>query len=320
MKFSQVVHFILLVVLFCSANQILRASETNDGSIVERKTYSFPTYEQAVEKTDVEKYFSKQQYQKAVADPHFRFEKLKYMSDGLKVVAYLYGPKRRPGKPLPAIIFNRGGAIRDDIAPELVPFFHDLAVEGFVIVAPMYRQSDGGEGRDEIGGADLDDLMNVIPLVKSLGFIDVKDLFMYGESRGGVMTYQAIKENFPANAAAVFGAFTDLYDLIAAHPDVYSQKMLSQFWPNIDTQRDELIKARSAIYWPERLNVPLLIMNGGNDKGVSPTHSLKLAEQLQKLGKTYELVIYAEDNHYLSLNHEDRDGKALAWFERHRKK
>jgi len=45
--------------------------------------------------------------------------------------------------------------------------------------------------------------MNIIPLVKSLGFIDMNNLFMYGESRGGMMTYQAIKRDFPVNAAAV---------------------------------------------------------------------------------------------------------------------
>lgn len=135
----------------------------------------------------------------------------------------------------------------------------------------MYRQSDGGEGRDEIGGADVSDLMNVIPLVKSLGFIDVNNLFMYGESRGGMMTYQAIKRDFPVNAAAVFGAFTDLEALIASHPEVYPPAMLKQIWPDFETRRNEVIKTRSAIYWPEQLDVPILIMQGTNDQSVSPS-------------------------------------------------
>ena len=70
------------------------------------------------------------------------------MSDGLKVVAYLNKPTQVQGKKLTAIIFNCGGAIRGDIAPELITVFHRLASEGFVILAPMYRQSDGSEGRD----------------------------------------------------------------------------------------------------------------------------------------------------------------------------
>lgn len=309
----------LLAVTLCNGEQVPRAFDPNDGLVIERKIYDFPSFEKAAETTDVGKYTSKESYEKAVADRHFELQKLKYMSDGLKVVAYLYKPKRVEGKGLPAIIFNRGGAIRGDIAPELVAFFHRLASEGFVILAPMYRQSDGGEGRDEIGGADVNDLMNVIPLARSLGFIDVNNLFMYGESRGGMMTYQAIKRDFPVNAAAVFGAFTDLEALMAFRPDVYPQAMLKKLWPDFETRKDAIIKIRSASYWPEQLDAPLLIMHGGNDKSVSASQSLALAQQLQKLGKTYELIVYAQDNHFLSRNQDDRDRRALTWFKRHMK-
>ena len=309
----------LLAMMLGAGEQVLRASDSNDGSIIQRKTYAFPSYEKAVEITDVEKYTAKQAHEKAAGDLNFDFEKLTYMSDGLKVIAYLYKPKRIEGERLPAIIFNRGGAIRGDIAPELIVFFHRLASEGFAVVAPMYRQSDGGEGRDEIGGADVTDLMNVIPLVKSLGFIDLNDLFMYGESRGGMMTYQALKRKFPVKAAAVFGAFTDLEDLMRFRPDVYQPAMLKQLWPDFDSRRDAIIQARSAIYWPEKLDAPLLIMQGGSDRSVSASQSLALAQQLQKLGKNYELIIYAQDNHYLSHNQDDRDRRALTWFKGHLK-
>ena len=304
----------LLAVALCNNNQVSRAADTNDGLVIENKTYAFPTYEQAVETTDVEKYTSKQVYEKAVGDQNYEFQKLKYMSGGLKVVAYLYKPKQVEGKKLPVIIFNRGSAMRGDIAAELIHVFHRLASEGFIIVAPMYRQSDGGEGRDELGGADVNDLMNVIPLAKGLGFIDMNNVFMYGESRGGMMTYMAIKRDFPMNAAAVFGALTDLEPVLGFYPAT----MLKQFWPDFDTRKDEIIKARSAIYWPEQLDVPLLIMHGGRDK-LPASQSLTLAQQLEKSGRTYELIIYAEDNHYLKRNQDDRDRRTAAWFKRHLK-
>lgn len=105
----------LLTVTLCNGERVSRASDPNDGLVIERKVYAFPSYEKAVQTTDVEKYTSKQAYEKAVNDRRFELQKLKYMSDGLKVVAYLYQPKRIEGKRLPAIIFNRGGAIRGDI-------------------------------------------------------------------------------------------------------------------------------------------------------------------------------------------------------------
>ena len=299
--------------------QSLPPHGTDDGAIVRREAYAFPPYEKAVQATDVEDYAPREAYEQAAGDRRFELQKLTYMSDGLRVVAYLYKPVRTEGALLPAIVFNRGSTVRGDIAPELVSFFRRLASEGFVILAPMYRQSDGGEGRDEVGGADVDDLMNVVPLAKSLGFIDVNNLFMYGESRGGMMTYLAIKRGFPVNAAAVFGAFTDMDALIKYRPEVYRPETLKQMWPDFDARRGEIIKSRSAGYWPEMLDKPLLIMHGGADWSVNPSQSLTIAQKLQGLGKTYELVIYAEDGHILSRNQEDRDRRAIGWFKRHMK-
>jgi dipeptidyl aminopeptidase/acylaminoacyl peptidase len=188
-----------------------------------------------------------------------------------------------------------------------------------VILAPMYRQSDGGEGRDEVGGADVNDLMNVIPLARSLGFVDMDNLFLYGESRGGMMTYLAVKKNFPAKAAAVYGAFTDMEALIKFRPEVYRPQVLKQLWPDFDAQKDEIFRSRSAVHWPEALGAPLLIMHGGADWSVSPSQSLTIAQKLQDLGKPYELIIYAGDGHHLPQNQEDRDRRAIAWFRRYMK-
>lgn len=291
----------------------------NNGELVSRDVYTFPSYEQAVEKTDAEKYSSKEEYEKAVADKNFEFSKLKYMSDGLKVTAYLYKPKTITTK-LPVIIFNRGSFVRGDIAPELVTLFHKLASDGFVVVAPMYRQSDGGEGRDEMGGGDLNDLMNVLPLIKSFDFADSNNLFMYGESRGGIMTYLALRRQFPVNAASVFGATSDMDRLLKDNPKAYPPAFLNQIWADFDKNRENIIKSRSAIHWAEEINAPVLIMNGGSDSGVSPIHSLTLAQKLQSLNKTYQLIIYAGDNHRLSKNQTDRDRQTISWFKSYLKK
>jgi dipeptidyl aminopeptidase/acylaminoacyl peptidase len=308
-----------LVSSFLIAPLLVAASllQQENGTIVGRKTYDFPTYEKAVEVTDVENYAARAAYERAVGDSDFELQKLTYMSDGLKVTAYLYKPVRTDGRKFPAVIFNRGSVVRGDIAPELVTFFHRLAAEGFVVLAPLLRQSDGGEGKDEVGGADLNDLMNVVPLAKSLGFVDAENLFMYGESRGGVMTYQAVRRKFPVRAAAVFGAFTSLQDLADEHPRQYTPALFKQLWRDYETRRDELFAARSAVLWGEELNVPLLIMHGGDDKSVNPAQSLNLAQRLQKAGKVYELLVYAGDNHILAQNQEDRDRRAVRWFRKY---
>jgi dipeptidyl aminopeptidase/acylaminoacyl peptidase len=305
-----------LVVLACADGSLIaQAATPDDGKIVAVKKYPLPPFDQVKE---IARHWSKQDYDRAANDPSYEFQKLTYLSDGLRVVAYLYKPKQTDGKKLPAIIFNRGSYVRSDIAAELAPFFHRLALQGFIIIAPLYRGSDGGEGRDEMGGADLRDLMNMLPVAKSLDFIDANNLFMYGVSRGGMMTFQAIRDGFPVNAAAVIGAFTDLDDLINSDPKSYLT-LCEQIWPGFAAKREEIVKRRSALQWVERLNTPLLVMHGGQDRDVNPSHSLNLAQRLQQSGKTYELVIYAGDNHHLRANQVERDRRAADWFKKHLK-
>ncbi len=293
---------------------LTRATASTDGQIVEKIAYSFPNYDKV---EGVEFYADRPDYEAAVNDSVFQFTKLKYMSDGLEVVTYLYQPTQVGSRKLPLIIFNRGSGPTGDTAPLFISLFHRLAAQGFVVLAPQYRQSDGGEGHDEMGGADLDDVKNLIPLAASLGFVDMNNVFMYGASRGGMMTYQAIRDAFPINAAAVFGAFTDL-EIMTQSP--YVQKFIPQVWPDYETRKGEIIHRRSVKYWPEKLSVPVLIMNGSADQQVDPSQPLQLALQLQQLGKTYGLIIYSGDNHFLQANREDRDQKALAWFTSYLKK
>jgi hypothetical protein len=67
-----------------------------------------------------------------------------------------------------------------------------------------------------------------------------------GESRGGIMIYLAVRKNFPANAAAVYGAITDMEALIKEHPETYRPQLLNQIWPNFDSLKDGIVRSRSA--------------------------------------------------------------------------
>ena len=97
---------------------------------------------------------------------------------------------------------------------------HRLADAGFVVVAPMYRGSEGAPGRDEMGGADLADLMNIRAVIASLPYADATNTFLYGESRGGMMVLQALRDGFEARAAATIGTFTDLDAYLKEDPQV----------------------------------------------------------------------------------------------------
>lgn len=290
------------------------AALAGQGShIIERLVYACPTWEAAVKQTDVEKYSSESEYA-AACNSSNTLEKIRYRSDGLAVIAYYYSSQRSKGTKRPVIVFNRGSYIRGEIFPELLPMFHRLAEAGFAIIAPMYRGSDGGEGRDEMGGADLNDLMNIVPILSQLDFLDTRNVFLYGQSRGGMMVFQAIRDGFPARAAATVGAFTDLGEITSSGSGAATAKTI---WPNFEQRKNEIISRRSAIRWPERLSIPLLLMHGSADSDVPPTQTLLLATQLAKTQKEFGVFVFPGGNHRLEQHRVERDRQVVEFFQRY---
>jgi dipeptidyl aminopeptidase/acylaminoacyl peptidase len=264
----------------------------------------------------IERYATATEYDAARGDTRFRLTRVSYESDGLTVFAYVYAPAEPPAAPLPVVIFNRGSWTWKEFAGEYLTTFHRLGQAGFVVVAPMLRGSGGASGRDDMGGADLGDLLATTALLQQLPYADREQVFMYGESRGAMMTYQAIRERYPMRAAAVYGGFTNLAELAA--PGGRYAAAAHMIWPDYAERKDEISRRRSAVEWADRFETPVLIMHGGADSDVPPSHALALAARLQQLGKPYELVIRSGANHVLTQWRAERDAHAIEWFRRHR--
>lgn len=255
------------------------------------------------------------EYAAAVADRRFVMERLTYRSDGLDVYAYLYRPVRPPrNAKMPVVVFNRGSYVRDAFLPEVLMPGRRLAEQGYLVIAPLLRGSGGAAGHDEMGGADLNDVLNVVSVVKALPYADPDRLFLYGESRGGIMCLLAAKNGFPARAMAVYGAITDLGRFLAQGGS--ARTLAATIWPGFPANEAEIVESRSAVRWPEKIAVPVLIMNGGDDDGVSPVHALELAAALEKVRRPYELKIFHGEKHVLGGRARERDEDAVRWFRR----
>jgi dipeptidyl aminopeptidase/acylaminoacyl peptidase len=238
-----------------------------------------------------------------------------YRSDGLEVAGFVLQPKRGDKGPLPAIIFNRGGN-RDFgrlVFSDLMEFAA-WAQQGFLVLASQYRGTKGSEGLDEFGGADVHDVLNLFPVAASFG-ADMRNVFMAGTSRGGMMTYLALKSGAPVKAAAVIGGLADLVQVAEERPEM--RELFRELIPDFDQRGPELMRTRSAVDFADQLNAPLLILHGGADARVPAGQALTLAQRLQQQGKSFELVLYADDNHGLERNQEDSQHRMLAWFKHH---
>ena len=326
---------LLIQFLVCAAALSLAATQQRpDGQILKTKPWSLmPNYESLDD--FARGYLPRAVYDAARTQTEFDVLEIAYASDGLPVRGVLIRPKAPGAQKWPAIIFNRGGngqlgSLMDNGLPcglantsclDLVDLYL-FAKAGFVVIASDYRYQGATVKRDEWGGVEVDDVLNLVPALKSLNFVDPERLYMLGLSRGGTMTYLAIKRGIPVKAAAVIGGVSDVKAWVDATPQmglVNGNQYIDGFaniWPDYEHRAAEYYRARSAVYWADQINVPVLILHSRTDRLVPVTQALRMAEALQENGKVYALRIYARDGHALPQNREDRDRMIVDWFNR----
>lgn len=255
-----------------------------------------------------------EQFKKEIA-----YAKLKYMSDGLKVVCFVLRPKNVAGKRLPVIIYNRGGH-HEVAANDLMKLmeFRALVSEGYVLVASQYRGGPESEGDDEIGGADVNDVLNLIPLIESLSYADASRIGMFGWSRGGMMTYIALTKTNRISSAIIGASPTDL-TTVGQKRSGMEEAVLSRFVPNYARNTDEILKSRSALYWPEKLHkaTPILLLQGGADRNCDPTDALRMAMELYEIKHPFRLVFLEGGSHGLAEYGDEVAHLVEVWFDKY---
>ena len=87
--------------------------------------------------------------------------RIKYVSDGLGIVGFLLKPRGEASK-FPVMIYNRGGNREfGKITENTLTYLSYLSSNNYVVLASQYRGNDGGQGREEFGGKDVDDVLNL---------------------------------------------------------------------------------------------------------------------------------------------------------------
>ena len=318
MRALAVVSLSILVAGFVNAHAQDRAQVPTTAAIAMQSPCQFGTFEEQTPFT--RRFYSKAEHDQAKTNASTECLRIQYLSDGLKVVGFLVKPRDPEGRRYPVIIYNRGGL--QDIGKIDVPNildFYELAANGFVVLASQYRGNDGGEGLEEFGGADVGDVVTLVSLASSLPYADPKNIFFYGLSRGGMMTFLALARGVTVNAAAVVGGIYDLQDLMAATtlrmPGVANRVMT--LIPDYSSRGAAALAERSVMAWPEKLAVPLLMIHGSEDEEVPVSQALAFAARLSSLRKEYELIVYAKEIHEALNNRRDRDARIVAWFRRY---
>ena len=316
----------VLVFLLCSVDcsvHVTDARATNGvpGTLVRQESCSpLAPYE------DLDKfakwYFSQSVYEDARSQTNYECSHIWYLSDDIPISGYVLKPKLTENRLWPVILYARGGTGNFGVINDLNRVeLYLLAKEGYVVVATDYRWTGERARQDDWGAQTVNDILNLVPLVKNLRYADVKRMFLLGVSRGGTMTYMALRAGIPVTAAAVVAGPSDLETLVISRPDFLTGDEYSdgwaKLWPEFEHRKQEHFRARPAVSWADQINVPVLILHSRNDSKIPVSQAFAIAEKLQQYKKEYELVIYGNDGHSLPLNRANRNQHIINWFQLH---
>jgi len=235
-------------------------------------------------------------------------------SGDIQVATILIEPIHQK-EPLPVVIYNRGGnqlfnsLTSERVTKRLTP----IAQAGYVVIASQYRGGEGSEGSDEFGGKDVDDVLALYELLKSHPGADLKRIGMFGESRGGMMTYLALQRVDWIRAAISIGGFSNLARAAELRPE-----MLDVFKECFGGATDAMME-RSAVHHAQRFSksAPLLLMHGASDWRVSPLDTLDLSAALIKERVPHRTIVFEGADHMLSEHRTEVQQNILIWLQRY---
>lgn len=195
-------------------------------------------------------------------------------NDGEQVVAYEIEPKRSNGQ---VLIYLRGGTAR--IGDVRLPRLMQFAARGFHVVAPVYRGNHGGTGKEDFGGADLEDVLSLYDRVKASN----QYIHVLGFSRGGMMALSLASKRHVTTVTSWAGV-TNLEWTYEEQRSM--RKMLRRMTGGNPVTAEEAYIDRSPLF--KDWSAPTLLIHGTDDEQVRLRHATAVAE---RLGEQAELWV-----------------------------
>jgi dipeptidyl aminopeptidase/acylaminoacyl peptidase len=195
-----------------------------------------------------------------------------------------------------------------------------LAQQGYVILTPDYRGSSG-YSRDwavgdymDMGGGETKDVAAGADYLKTLSYVDPDRIGIWGLSYGGFMTLQAITTTPTLFRCAIDVA--GVGDWATWNSGAYTVGRLGTPVTN-----PEGFFTSAPVKHLDKLQRPLMILQGTNDTNVPFWETLTVIDTLEKLGKPFEMVIYPGEIHFFRRAYVLRDAwkRSEVFFDRYLK-
>jgi len=240
---------------------------------------------------------------------------IKYRVNGLMITGYISLPPSDENI-YPAIIYCRGGN-RDfgTFDRGQLEIQRELASAGFVVLSSQLRGNIFSQGTDEMGGSDLNDILQLIEIAKKLPFVQSQNIGIHGVSRGGTNAYQISRISDDISSVSVIGASVDIRDSHSYRPDKYTRVNLPLIGDTIEFKLE--YDKRSPILWVEELNEPLLILHGTDDWRSKIKFVERIIPKLEKHHKIFEHHFIEGGSHGLGTHRDLRDSLIAQWHTKH---
>ncbi len=219
--------------------------------------------------------------------------------------AFFYQPQNAdfcgPPEALPpCIVLSHGGptsATSDGRRPEIQYW----TSRGFAVVDVNYRGSTGyGRAyRERLYGnwgvLDVEDCASAARYLVARGAIDGARLAIRGGSAGGYTTLMSVTFTDMFRAGASHFGISDLVAL-TKHTHKFESRYLDQLiGPYPEAEATYL--ARSPLYCPDRIECPMIFLQGLEDKACPPAQSEKMVEVLKAHGIPVAYVSFEGEQH-----------------------
>jgi dipeptidyl aminopeptidase/acylaminoacyl peptidase len=231
-------------------------------------------------------------------------------SDGLEIPAYLTLPADKKAKNLPVVILVHGGPKGPRDYWGYDPEVQFLANRGFAVLQPNFRAS-GGYGKDFLNAGDLqwgklmqDDITWGVKHLINEGIADPSKVVIMGGSYGGYATLAGL-----AFTPEVFAAGIDIvgpsniFTLLESVPAYWEAGRAFLYGmvgdPNTP-EGEKLIREASPLFSADKINKPLLIIQGANDPRVKKAEADQIVIALRDKGKPVTYLLADDEGHGFS--------------------
>lgn len=219
--------------------------------------------------------------------------------------AFYYPPKNKdyaaPIDEKPPLIVKSHGGPTGSTGMTLRPDIQFWTSRGFAVVDVNYGGSTGyGRAyRERLNGnwgvVDVDDCANAARYLVKQGWVDGKRLAITGGSAGGYTTLTSIALRDLYTAAASHFGIGDL-EVFAKDTHKYESRYLDRLVGPYPAAL-EVYRARSAIHFIDRINCPLILLQGLEDKIVPPNQAQMMFEAVRKKGLPCAYIAFKGEQH-----------------------